>query len=255
MILTKLDNFLLYLLSKTRKESFDDGINSLFFFLYLPGVILFAFGLLFVFYLVCFVAFESFFVRNFNAEDSFKGYFLSAFILGSILLLLSAFVRIRLEKVIEEHAESHVSNFKAKEFYGVGLDTNLIIYPKYGIADKDIQISTQKPFSYQEMKKLENRKVTIKILKGNEYSFVSGGKTQILLKNEEEIAKLEVPERALVYKIEEVWRIQENVKKTCGPARDTSENIYTKIFLVASVDENKVKNLKDRSELDALLRF
>lgn len=247
--MTILDKFLLYLLSKTRKDAFEDGVEVLFFLLYFPGVVLFAFGL------VCFVAFESFFVRNFNAEDSFKGYFLSAFILGTILLILSAFIRIRLEKVIEEHVESHVSNFKAKEFYGVGLDTNLIIYPKYGIADKDISISTQKPFSYQEMKKLEHRKVTIKILKGNEHALTSGGKTQILLKNEEEITKLEVPEIALVYKIEEVWHIQETVKRTCGPARDTSENIYTKIFLVASVDENKIKNLKDRDELDALLRF
>lgn len=247
--MTILDKFLLYLLSKTRKDAFEDGVEVLFFLLYFPGVVLFAFGL------VCFVAFESFFVRNFNAEDSFKGYFLSAFILGTILLILSAFIRIRLEKVIEEHVESHVSNFKAKEFYEVGLDTNLIIYPKYGIADKDISISTQKPFSYQEMKKLEHRKVTIKILKGKEHALTSGGKTQILLKNKEEITKLEVPERALVYKIEEVWYIQETVKRTCGPARDTSENIYTKIFLVASVDENKVKNLKDRDELDALLRL
>ena len=249
MVLSILDNFLLYLLPKTRKESFDDGITTLFLFLYLPGVISFAFGL------VCFVAFESFFVRNFNADDNFKGYFLSAFVLGSILLLLSIFVRIRLENVIEEHAESHVSNFKEKKIYGIDSETNLILCPEYREANENTQISTKEAFSHSEMKKFENIKVTIKILKGDESSHTSGGKTQILLKNKEEIAKFEVPEKTLVYKIEEVWLIQEIVKRTCGSARDTSKNIYTKILLSASVDKDKAKRFKDKEELDSLLKF
>lgn len=248
-ILTILDKFLLYLLSKTRKDAFEDGVEVLFFLLYFPGVVLFAFGL------VCFVIFESFFVRNFNTGNNLKNFFLSAFVLGSIILLLSLFVKIRLKKVIEEYSETHISNVKEKKIYGIDSETNLILYPEYREANENTQISTKEAFSHSEMKKFENIKVTIKILKGDESSHTSGGKTQILLKNKEEIAKLEVPEKTLVYKIEEVWLIQEIVKRTCGSARDTSKNIYTKILLSASVDKDKAKRFKDKEELDSLLKF
>lgn len=248
-ILTILDKFLLYLLSKTRKDAFEDGVEVLFFLLYFPGVVLFAFGL------VCFVIFESFFVRNFNTGNNLKSFFLSAFVLGSIILLLSLFVKIRLKKVIEEYSETHISNVKEKKIYGVGLETELVIYPKYEMPYKEIKISTKEPFPYLKMKDFENQKITIEVLKGNESNFTSGGKTHILLKNEEEIAKLEVPEKALNYKIEEVWLIQEIVKRTCGSARDTSENVYTKILLSASVDKDRAKRFKDKEELDALLKF
>ena len=245
--MTILDNILLHLLAKIRKEAFEDRIGVLFFLLYFSGAVLFAFGL------VCFLVFKLFFAKGFN--NGLRSLFLAAFILGSIMLLLSVLVKFRLKKAIVEHAESHVSKFKEKMIYGEGLETDLVIYPKYELPDKKIQLSTKKSFSHLKMTDFKNKKITIELLKGNEYKFTFGGKIQFLLKNEEEIAKLEVSEKALNYKIEEVWLVQEIVKRTCGPARDTSKNIYTKVLLSASVDKERAKRFKDREELEALVHL
>ena len=61
----------------------------------------------------------------------------------------------------------------------------------------------------------------------------------------------------MVYKIEEVNIIPEFIEKDYKPLPICvlEENIQTKIVLTASIDEERVKQLYDKRELEELLTF
>ena len=77
---------------------------------------------------------------------------------------------------------------------------------------------------------------------------------EILLTNKDDTAALNVPEEALVYQIEKVDLIKETAQKVCGLIKEKEATILrTKIFLSASVDEERLEEVKNKQELDNLL--
>lgn len=77
---------------------------------------------------------------------------------------------------------------------------------------------------------------------------------EISLINKDETAALNVPEEALVYKIEGVSLTKETEQKICGFIKEKETTIFrTKISLSASVDEELLEKIKSQKELDDLL--
>ena len=94
----------------------------------------------------------------------------------------------------------------------------------------------------------------LKLLKKGEEKTIYAEEVEILLTNKDDTAALNVPEEALVYQIEKVDLIKETAQKVCGLIKEKEATILrTKIFLSASVDEERLEEVKNKQELDNLL--
>lgn len=124
-ILKILDNILLHLLEKARKnssedeiKSFEDGINSLYFILFFPAIALFILGLILFFV----------FTPNLNTvsdiEKTMGKFFVGAIFFAGFLILLDILVKSRLMSIIKKHAYIESTKVKEKEIYNPNSEDN-----------------------------------------------------------------------------------------------------------------------------------
>lgn len=126
------------------------------------------------------------------------------------------------------------------------------VYAETFCAEKTL-VSAKEPFSNEKLNSFKDRKIFIDASKEGETKVVYGGKAEVVLTNEDEITSLNVPKKALVYKIERVLLTKEITQRVCGFIKEETTTLHTKIFLSASVDESMMKKLKNQKELDNLL--
>ena len=118
----------------------------------------------------------------------------------------------------------------------------------------DTPISTKETFSNEELNNIKDGSVIIKASKKGEEKTIYAEEVEISLTNKDETATLNVPEEALVYKIEGVSLTKETEQKICGFIKEKeTTTLHTKISLSASVDEELLEKIKSQKELDDLL--
>ena len=155
-----------------------------------------------------------------------------------------------MKKLIEKHTVIERSKAKSKEIYKPTSEVELSIRA----LGTDTPVSTKETFSNEKLNKLKDRRVIIEAFKNGEVKSISGGEVEVTLTNKDEITSLNVPEEALIYKIEGVSVTKETEQKICGFIKEKETTIFrTKIFLSASVDEELLEKIKDQKELDDLL--
>lgn len=236
-----LDKTLLYLLSKAYGETPEEKASNFIFIIFLLGVILLLSGL---FSLMG----AAMFYGTILQERLFHC-FVTLAILGVIVSILNFLLGDYLIKLVKKHTTIENSKTKEKEIYNSTSDIELSIR---GIGT-NTSILTKGTFSNEKLNSMKEKRVIIKVFKGKEEKSISGGEVEFILTNEDEIAKLNISEEALVYQIEKVSFIKETAQRVCGFIKEDIENLQTKIFLSASVDEKRLEEVKNKQELDDLL--
>lgn len=251
--MTILDNILLHLLEKVRKisfkdeiQSFEDGIDSLYFILFFPTIPLF------IFCLVLLLGFTPNLDNILNVEKTMGRFFIGAILLAGFLILLNFLIKSRLRSIIKKHAYVTSTKVEEKEIYSLDSDIALSVYAK-SLWDYMPVMSAKDFFSNKELNTIKDKKIVIEAHKGSAAKYLIGVKAEISLINEDEIINLDVPEKALVYQIEKVELIKETVQRVCGGIKDETETLKAKIFLSTSVDEELLEEVKNKQELDDLL--
>lgn len=240
--MTILDKTLLYLLSISDGETSEEKIANFTFITFLSGM----FSLLFALFSFLFGVVTNDFLKQGRVFQLF----IIFFALGISLTVLNFFLEEYLKKLIEKHTVIERSEAKSKEIYKPTSEVELSIR---GLGT-DTTISTKETFSNEKLNKLKDRRVIIEAFKKGEVKSISGGEVEISLTNKDEITSLNVPEEALVYKIEGVSVTKETEQKICDFFKEKETTIFrTKIFLSASVDEELLEKIKDQKELDDLL--
>lgn len=213
-----LDNILLYLLSKIDRETLEERIDELTFITFLLGVILLLASLFSLLYGAV--------TNSFFSQGRSFYFCVSLLVSGVSVTFLNAFLEKYLKKLIKRHTVTERSKAKSKEIYKPTSEVELSIRA----------LGTDTPISTKETKTIYAEEV------------------EISLTNKDETATLNVPEEALVYKIEGVSLTKETEQKICGFIKEKETTIFrTKIFLSASVDEELLEKIKDQKELDDLL--
>lgn len=255
MGVSKFDNILLYLLEKARKnpfeneiQSFEDGIDSLYFILFFPTIPLF------IFCLVLLLGFTPNLDNILNVEKTMGRFFIGAILLAGFLILLNFLIKSRLRSIIKKHAYIESTKVEEKEVYNLDSEVELSIYTKTLREEKTIA-SAKELLSNEKLNSFKNGKVFIEASKEGETKTVYGGKAEILLVNEDEIAKLNIPKEALNYKVEKILLTKKVTQRVCDFLKEETTAFHTKIFLSASPDEDMLKKLKNQKELDALLHL
>lgn len=253
MGVSKFDNILLYLLEKARKspfeneiQSFEDGIDSLYFILFFPTIPLF------IFCLVLLLGFTPNLDNILNVEKTMGRFFIGAILLAGFLILLNFLIKSRLKSIIKKHAYIESTKVEEKEVYNLDSEIALSVYAK-SLWDYMPVMSAKDFFSNKELNTIKDKKIVIEAHKGCAAKYLFGVKAEISLINEDEIINLDVSEKALVYQIEKVELIKKTVQRVCGGIKDETETLKAKIFLSASVDEDMLKEIKNQKELDNLL--
>lgn len=236
-----LDNTLLYLLSKADGETPEEKVNGFTFITFLLGVILLLAGL--------FSLMGAAIFYNTILQERLFHCFVSLAILGAVVSFLNFLLGDYLLKLIKKHTTIENSKIKEKEIYNSASDIELSVR---GIGT-DTSILTKETFSNEELSDIKDRRVIIKASNKGEDKEISGGEVEFILTNKDEIAKLNVPEEALVYRIEKADLIKETAQRVCGSIKEDIKTLQTKIFLSASVDEDMLKEIKNQKELDDLL--
>lgn len=250
--MTILDKTLLYLLEKSRKiskdeiKSFEDGIDSLYFILFLPTIPLF------IFCLVLLLGFTPNLDNVFNVEKTMGKFFIGAIFFAGFLILLDFLVKSRLRSIIKKHAYITSTKVEEKEIYNSDSEIALSVYAK-SLWDYMPVMSAKDFFSNKELNTIKDKKIVIEAHKGSAAKYLIGAKVEISLINEDEFINLDVPEKALVYQIEKVELIKKTVQRVCGAIKENIETLQTKIFLSASVDKKRLEEAKNKQELDNLL--
>ena len=240
--MTILDNTLLYLLAKSDGETSEEKIANFTFISFLSGT----FSLLFAFFS---------FLYGVVTNDFFKQgrvfqFFIIFFALGISLTILNFFLDKYLKKLVEKHTVIERSKTKSKKIYKLDSEVELSIRA----LGTDTPISTKETFSNEELNNIKNGSVIIKASKKGEEKTIYAEEVEISLTNKDETATLNVPEEALIYKIEGVSLTKETEQKICGFIKEKETTIFrTKISLSASVDEELLEKIKDQKELDDLL--
>lgn len=252
--MTILDNILLHLLEKARKiskdeiKTFEVGIDSLYFILFLPTIPLF------IFCLILLLGFTPNLDNVFIVEKTLGKFFVGAIFFAGFLILLDFLIKSRLRSIIKKHAYIESTKVEEKEVYNLDSEVELNIYTKTLREEKTIA-SAKELLSNEKLNSFKNGKVFNEASKEGETKTVYGGKAEIILTNEDEITSLNVPKGALAYKIEKVLLTKEIAQRVCGFIKEETEILKTKIFLSASVDEDMLKKIKNQKELDALLHL
>lgn len=237
-----LDNILLYLLSKIDRETLEERIDELTFITFLLGVILLLASLFSLLYGAV--------TNSFFSQGRSFYFCVSLLVSGVSVTFLNAFLEKYLKKLIKRHTVIEHSKAKSKEIYKPASKVELSIRA----LGTDTPVSTKETFSNEKLNKLKDRRVIIEAFKNGEVKSISGGEVEVTLTNKDEITSLNVPEEALIYKIEGVSVTKEIEQKICGFIKEKETTIFrTKLFLSASVDEELLEKIKDQKELDDLL--
>ena len=236
-----LDKTLLYLLSKADGETPEEKVNGFRFIFFLLEVTLLFISLV---YLICVAA-----TPKLPSLEKSLSYFIDIVFCGVIFVIFDSFLENYLKKLIKKYTTIENSNIKEKEIYNSASDIELSIR---AIGNEN-PITAKKSFLNEELNSMKEKRVIIKVFKGKKEKSISGGEVEFILTNKDEIAKLNVPEEALVYQIEKVDLIKETAQRVCGSIKADIKTLQTKIFLSASVDEDMLKEIKNQKELDDLL--
>lgn len=175
-------------------------------------------------------------------------------IAGAYLLILGFLLTKHLQGIIKKYAYIESTKIEEKEIYPLDSEVEVSFYAETLRGSKTI-VSAKEPFSVNVLDSFKDRKIFIEASKEGEKKVVRGGKAEIILTNKDEIAKLDVPKKALVYQVEKVELIKETAHRVCGFVTQNIETLKTKVFLSASPDEDMLKKLKNQKELDALLHL
>lgn len=235
------DKTLLYLLSKADGETPEEKASNFTFIIFLLGVILLLAGL---FSLMG----AAMFYGTILQERLFHC-FVTLAILGVVVSILNFLLGDYLIKSIKKHTTIENSKSKEKEIYKPASEVELSIRA----LGAEKSISTKETFSNEELNNIKDGCVIIKASKKGEEKTIYADEVEILLTNKDDTTTLNVPEEALVYQIEKVDLIKETAQKICGFITQDIETIWTKIFLSASVDEERLEEAKNKQELDDLL--
>ena len=174
----------------------------------------------------------------------------SLLVSGVSVTFLNAFLEKYLKKLIKRHTVIERSEAKSKKIYKPTSEVELSIRA----LGTEKPISTKETFSNEELNNIKDGCVIIKASKKGEEKTIYAKEVEILLTNKDEITSLNVPEEALIYKIEGVSLTKETEQKICGFIKEKETTIFrTKISLSASVDEELLEKIKDQKELDDLL--
>lgn len=240
--MTILDNILLYLLSKYNGETLEERSNNLTFITFLLGTALLFASLVSLMFGVI--------TNSFFSQGGVFQFFISFFVLGIFFTFLNAFLEKYLKNLIKRHTIIEHSKVKSKEIYKPASEVELSIRA----LGTEKPISTKETFSNEKLNNIKDGRVIIKASKKGEEKTIYAKEVEISLINKDETAALNVPEEALVYKIEGVSLTKETEQKVCGFIKEKEATILrTKIFLSASVDEELLEKLKNKQELDDLL--
>lgn len=239
--MTILDNTLLYLLAKSDGETSEEKIANFTFLSFLLGT----FSLFFSFLIFLYGAITNEFLK----QGRLFQFFIIIFALGVSLTVLNFFSDKYLKKLIERHTVIKHSKVKSKEIYKPASEIELSIRA----LGTEKPISTKETFSNEELNNIKNGCVIIKASKKGEEKTIYAEEVEILLTNKDDTAALNAPEEALVYQIEKVDLIKETAQKVCELIKEDIETIRTKIFLSASVDEERLEKVESQKELDDLL--
>ena len=235
------DKTLLYLPSKVDGETLEEKASNFTFIIFLLGVILLLAGL---FSLMG----AAMFYGTILQERLFHC-FVTLAILGVVVSILNFLLGDYLIKSIKKHTTIENSKSKEKEIYKPASEVELSIRA----LGTEKSISTKETFSNEELNNIKDGCVIIKASKKGEEKTIYADEVEILLTNKDDTTALNVPEEALVYQIEKVDLIKETAQKICGFITQDIETIWTKIFLSASVDEERLEEAKNKQELDDLL--
>ena len=240
--MTILDNTLLYLLAKSDGETSEEKIANFTFLSSLLGTYSLFFSFLTFLYGVI--------TNDFFNQGRVFQFFIIVFALGISLTVLEIFLDKYLKKLIEKHTVIERSKAKSKEIYKPTSEVELSIRA----LGTEKPILTKETFSNEELNNIKDGCVIIKASKKGEEKTIYAEEVEISLTNKDETAALNVPEEALVYKIEGVSLTKETEQKVCGFIKEKEATILrTKIFLSASVDEELLEKVKNKQELDDLL--
>ncbi len=237
-----LDNILLYLLSKIDRETLEERIDELTFITFLLGVILLLASLFSLLYGAV--------TNSFFSQGRSFYFCVSLLVSGVSVTFLNAFLEKYLKKLIKRHTVIEHSKAKSKEIYKPASKVELSIRA----LGTDTPVSTKETFSNEKLNNIKDGCVIIKASKKGEEKTIYAEEVEILLTNKDDTASLNVPEEALIYKIEGVSLTKETEQKICGFIKEKETTIFrTKIFLSASVGEELLEKIKDQKELDDLL--
>lgn len=261
MGLSLLDNILLSVLSKTQGMNFEEKIDNVKFVFFYSGMTLFFSEVV----LILGPSFIGTVLLYFGAKVDLSAiyeavnngwiqFFMNFVILGVILFILGFLLGKHLQGIIKRYAYIESTKVEEKEIYPLESDTEVSIYAETLRAEKTI-VSAKEPFSIKELNSFKDRKIFIEASKEGEKKVVRGGKVEIVLTNEDEITKLNIPKEALSYKIEKILLAKKVTQRVCDFIKEETTSFHTKIFLSASVDEDMQKKLKNQKELDALLHL
>ena len=240
--MTILDNTLLYLLAKSDGETSEEKIANFTFLSSFLGTYSLFFSFLTFLYGVI--------TNDFFNQGRVFQFFIIVFALGISLTVLKIFLDKYLKKLIEKHTVIERSKAKSKEIYKPTSEVELSIRA----LGTEKPILTKETFSNEELNNIKDGCVIIKASKKGEEKTIYAEEVEISLTNKDETAALNVPEEALVYKIEGVSLTKETEQKVCGFIKEKEATILrTKIFLSASVDEELLEKVKNKQELDDLL--
>lgn len=262
MVLSILDNILLGSLKRFRGDTFEERIENFGFLFFYSGVALAFFGTVLmlapmfigtILVLLGATNIDLSWVDSFVRNELVQG-IVNFVIAGVGLIILGFLLKKYLQGIIKKHAYIESTKVEEKEIYNLGSEVELSIYAESLSIDKK-SISTNKSFSHKELNTVKDRRVIIEAFKGESTNHTLGGKAEILLINKDEITSLNVPEEALVYKIEKVLLTKEITQRVCDFIKEETAACRTKIFLSASVDEDMLKKIKNQQELDALLHL
>lgn len=260
MVLSILDNILLSFLKRFRGDTFEERVENFGFLFFYSGVALAFFGSVLTL-APMFIATTLVLFGTTNIDLSWTDSFVRSgliqgianFVIAGVCLLILGFLLTKhLQGIIKKHAYIESTKVEEKEIYPLESETEVSIYTETLRGAKTI-VPAKEPFSIKELDSFKDRKIFIEASKEGEKKVVRGGKAEVVLTNEEEIKKLNIPKKALSYKIEKILLAKKVTKRVCGFIKEDIENLQTKIFLSASVDEERLEEAKNKQELDDLL--
>ena len=262
MVLSILDNILLGSLKRFHGDTFEDRIENFGFFFFYSGVALAFLGSAFMLAPV-FIGTALVFLGSTNTDlswiDSYIKNVLIQWIVnfviaGACLLILGFLLTKHLQGIVKKHAYIESTKVEEKEIYPLDSEVEVSFYAETLRGSKTI-VSAKEPFSVNVLDSFKDRKIFIEVSKEGEKKVVHGGKAEIVLTNKDEIAKLNIPKKALSYKIEKMLLTKKVTQRVCDFIEEETTTLHTKISLSASPDEDMMKKIKNQKELDALLHL
>lgn len=261
MGLSLLDNILLNMLSKTQGSNFEEKIDNVKFVFFYSGMTLFFFGTVLILAPSFIGTVLLFFGGKVNLSAIYEAinngwiqFFMNFVILGVILFILGFLLGKHLQRIIKRYAYIESTKVEEKEIYPLDSEVEVSFYAETLRGSKTI-VSAKEPFSVNVLDSFKDRKIFIEASKEGEKKVVHGGKAEIVLTNKDEITKLNIPKKALSYKIEKMLLTKKVTQRVCGFIKEETTTLHTKISLLASPDEDMMKKIKNQKELDALLHL